>query len=172
VREDAARIAIEQDTAVDDGVDAAELVRDEHDRQSERVRERRDQSIDLGGGDRVQPGRWLVQKHQRRFESERPRDRRALAHAAGQVGGRDVLGSVEANETELRANHGTDRVSRKIRPAFERKRDVVAERHRPEQCALLEHHSERRPRRAQPRRTDAGDRDVAREDGFEADQRA
>ena len=104
------RALVEHDHAVGDREDARELVRDDHERDAEVVGQPPDQRVELGRGDRVEPGRRLVEEQDRRVERHRARDRRALLHAAGDLG-RQVAGELlEPDELELHPRDQVDRV--------------------------------------------------------------
>src|ERR1043165_4630626 len=68
---DPAVFSIEQDAAIDDREDAAELVRDDHDGEIVKVGEVANQHVDLRGRDRIETRRRLVEEHERRIERER-----------------------------------------------------------------------------------------------------
>ena len=92
----------------------------------------------------IEPGRRLVEEQERRIERQRARDAGALLHAAGELGGEMVLEAFQAHEPELRAHDDVDRLRVEVAPLAKRKRDVLGERHRPEQRARLEQHAEAR----------------------------
>ena len=87
-------VALDQDAlladhrdSVDDGGKRVEIVGYHDHGQAQSVSEVGDQRVERGGGDRVEPRRRLVEEEDLRIERQRARERRALDHAAGQLGG-------------------------------------------------------------------------------------
>ena len=64
---------------VADGVERVEVVGDQEDGEVEPLLEPQDQFVERGRGDRVEPGRRLVEEQQLRIERQRPRQPGALA---------------------------------------------------------------------------------------------
>jgi hypothetical protein len=117
----------------------------------------------------IQPRRRLVEEQERRIERQCARDASALLHTAGDLGGEMVLEAFQAHEAELRAHDDIDRLRVEVAPLAKRKRDVLGERHRPEQRTGLEQHAEAR-RSQLLGRGRAVDQHEARERQVETDQ--
>ena len=67
--------------------DRVQIVRDHDDSQLQLLLQIQYQLVELGGADRVEPGRRLIEEQQARIERQRPGQRRTLDHAAGQLAG-------------------------------------------------------------------------------------
>ena len=158
--DDALLAAVEHDHAVGDREDARQLVRDDDERDAEVARESPDQRVELGGRDRIEARRRLVEEQDHRIERHRARDRRALLHAARDLR-RQVAGErTEADERQLHPRDQLDLVGREVRVLLERQPHVLGERHRAEQRARLVHDADLAQDRA-PRVAFGGDDVVA-----------
>ncbi len=103
-----------------------------------------DECVELRRAHRVETGRWLVEEKERRIERQRARDAGTLLHAARDLRREVMLEPLEPHEPQLRADDGLDRAAIEAGPLAERQRDIVEERHRPEERARLEEHPVRR----------------------------
>jgi hypothetical protein len=101
-----------------------------------------DQLVEERRADRVEAGVGLVEEHDLGIEHERPRQARALAHAAGDLAGQLVLGADQADQVHLLHDDVTDLGLRLLGVLAQRERDVVVEVHRAEHGAVLEQHAE------------------------------
>ena len=122
---------IEIDHAVGDPEDARELMGDDDEAHAERPPEVEDQVVQAMRGDRVEPGRRLVEEQDRRVQSHRARDRGPLGHAAADRRRQEVLEAGEARpgpacrrrRPQRRASRGRYRARaawRRSRPASSR----------------------------------------------------
>jgi hypothetical protein len=90
----------------------------------------------------VEAGGRLVEQHHLGVERQGPRDRGALAHAVGQLGGvaLGVLGHVDLGQAPAGL---IDRgAPRQLVMDPQRQRDVLGQGHRVEQGRALEHHAD------------------------------
>ena len=107
--------------------------------QPERLLQRLDQRVEIARRDRIETRGRLVEKHDRRIERERARQRHALGHAAGQFGRKLV--AVLRPEPDHFELGGGDLVHQRIRQHeifAHRKLDVLPHGQRGKQRALLE----------------------------------
>src|SRR5690606_3450557 len=65
--------------------DGIQIVRDHHDGQSKLALKINQQLVERRRADRVQPGRGLIEKQQRRVERQRPGERGPLDHSPGEL---------------------------------------------------------------------------------------
>ena len=93
--------------------------------------------VDLGRGNRIEPGARLVDEQDRRVERHRPRQPGALLHAAGQIAGHLVVRRLEADGGELLPRLLAHVAARELRVPSQRERDVVADRHRIKERRIL-----------------------------------
>ncbi len=146
--------AIQHDAAVGNRQDRGKLVRHHDECRAEILAQVEDQPIEAGGGDRVEPGRRLVEQQQRRIERHRPRDAGAPRHAAGDLRRHQRGGIAQADQAELHPRHRLAAFRRQVGEHLQRQHDVLEQRHRAEQRARLEHHADPalHARAAPPRR--------------------
>ena len=76
------RLSVEENHAVSDAEKAPELVRYQHDGDSQAVPQRQHELVKASRAERIQPGGRFVQEEDRRIERERARDPRACASTA------------------------------------------------------------------------------------------
>ena len=100
------------------------------------------QLVEAGRGDRIQPGRRLVQKQQRGIERQRPRQRGALDHAAGELR-RQLRAGVErqADHAQAQLRQRLERRVRSVEVLADRQLHVLGDGQRAEQRAVLERHA-------------------------------
>ena len=95
------RGGVEVDHPIGDAEDARELMGDDDEAHRERPPQIEDQVVETVRGDRVEPGRRLVQEQDRRVQGHRSRDRRPLGHAAADRRRQEVLEAGEADQSQL-----------------------------------------------------------------------
>ena len=81
---------------VADRKQAVEIVRDHEDGQAQGLLQRADEIVEIAGRNGIESRGRFVEKDDLRVERERPRQRNALGHAAGQLGGQLVGGFLAA----------------------------------------------------------------------------
>ena len=135
--------AIEQHHSIGDAERAVHLVGHHDAGHAELAVQIDDQLIDLGAGDRIEPGAGLVVKQHFRIQRNRPRQPGALLHAAGQLRGHLVGVLAQADQLELDLDHDLDRLFGQIGMLAQRQSDVVGHGHRVEQRAALKQHADR-----------------------------
>jgi hypothetical protein len=155
---DAARARRHDQNAVREGQRLVDTVGDEHDRLASRAPDAQQLLLEDDACLLVERAEWLVHQEDRPVVHERPRHRRALLHAAGEL--------VRERRPELReVGQGQQLVDtlapRLGRHAGDRQgiRDVVLHREPREDRGFLEDHA---------RRTVATDADIARGGGLQA----
>src|SRR5437867_5277100 len=126
-RDDPARPAVQHDAVSHDREDAPQLVRDDDRRRAEADVQGRDEVVELRGGDRIEAGRWLVEKQQRRVERQRARDPGSFLHAARDLRREVGLEALESNPAQLRPDDRGDRVAVEPPPLRQRELDVLSE---------------------------------------------
>src|SRR5450755_3932365 len=134
---DALDALVEHDYPVRHGVNTGELVGHDDKRDVQALCEAQDEQIELGRGNRVESGRRLVQKQDRRIEGHGARDRCALLHAATDLGGHVATECVEADQLELHLGNEIDGIVVERRVFLERQADVFQQRHRAKQRTAL-----------------------------------
>ena len=127
---------------VADRKQAVEIVRDHEHSEAERLLQRADEIVEIAGGNRVEARGRLVEEHDLRIERERPRQRDALGHAAGQLG-RQFVGSFrrQADERQLLQRESVERRLGQAQMLAHRRLDVLPHGQAREQRALLEQHA-------------------------------
>src|SRR5262245_45796542 len=106
--DDAARLSVDHDAVANDREDAPELVRDDDRRHAETGVQCRDEVVELGGRDRIEARRRLVEEEERRVERQRARDARPLLYAAGGVRREVVIEPLEADQEEVQGVDHSD----------------------------------------------------------------
>jgi hypothetical protein len=89
------------------------------------------------GADRIEAGRWLVEKQDVRVQRHRARQAGPLAHAAAELRRIEVLEAREAHQRELERRDVADRGRGQLGELLDRQPDVLGERHRAPQRAFL-----------------------------------
>ena len=98
--------------------------------------------VELGGADRIEAGGGLVEEDDVGIERERARERHALDHAAGQLGGIFAAHvGVKADHFQLGHRDLLDEPRRQIEIFADRELHVLQRRKRREQRALLEQYA-------------------------------
>ena len=101
-----------------------------------------DQLVEFRGADRVEARRRLVEEDQLRIERKRPRQRRALDHAARQFRRKFVRRvRLEADELDLEHGELVHEALRKIARLPHRHLNVLLHRQAGKQRAVLEQHA-------------------------------
>ena len=120
--------------------------------QPQRLLQRLDQRVEIAGGDRIEARGRLVEEHDLGIERERARQRHALGHAAGQLGGK-LVAVVRRQPDHLELGDGdlVHQPLRQVEILAHRKLDVLPHGERGEQRALLEQDAPA-PRAMAPRR--------------------
>jgi hypothetical protein len=109
IGDDAFGAFVEHDHPVGDRVNGGELVRDDDEGDAQALRQSQDQLVELGRGDRVEPGRWLVEEQDHRVERHRARDRGALLHAPADLGRHVAAKGIEPDQLQF---HPRDQIHR------------------------------------------------------------
>ena len=91
-----------------------------------------DQLIDLGAGDRIEPGAGLVIKENFRVQRDGASQAGTLFHPAGKLRGHLVGVLAQADQLELDLHHDLDRLFLQVGVLAQRQRDVIGHRHRVE----------------------------------------
>ena len=91
---------VEHRDAGADGVRAAHVVRDDDARDAESVAHADHELVDDGAGHRVEARGRLIVQDVLRAQRDRARDADALAHAAGQLGGKALVDVRQVDEVE------------------------------------------------------------------------
>ncbi len=120
-------------------------MRHHHDRGPEAGPKVEDQLVEPPSRHRIQPRRRFVEKEDLRIEGQRSGERRALLHAAADLRGFEIIESAEADEGKFHPSDAPDFAGRQARVLAERQRDVFQQRHRAEEGAALEEHSDAPP---------------------------
>ena len=101
-----------------------------------------DQFVELGGADRIEARGRLVEEDDVGIERQRTRQRDALDHAAGQLGGIFAAHvGVEPDHFQLGERDLLDQARRQVEIFADRELHVLQHRERGEQRALLEQHA-------------------------------
>src|SRR6266496_2915814 len=133
-----------RDTAAD-GEQRGEIVGDDDDGDAEAPVQLRDQRVDATRDERIEVGGRLVEKQDSRIEREGARERRALDHSARKLGRKlDARVRLEPGELELHRRNPFLIFRWKLRMLAQRQHDVLGDRKRRKQCALLEQHADER----------------------------
>ncbi len=95
-------VLLQHGDAVGDPHQAVDVVGDHHDREPQRIAERRDQLVERRGADRIEPGGRFIEQHDVGIEGQRAGEAGALAHASGELRGQ-LVGGIrrQADEPEL-----------------------------------------------------------------------
>src|SRR5581483_423049 len=133
---------VEERHPIGDEEGAREVVRHDDRGEAEALLEVADQVVDLRRGDGVEAGRRLVVEERLRLERERARERRALAHAARELGRHEPFRAGEVDHLEHAAHARGVLVARPDAVLAERVDDVLADGEGVEERAHLEEHPE------------------------------
>ena len=109
---------VEHEATVGNGQDRRQFMRHHHEGQAEIAPQVEDQPVEPGRGDRIEPGRGLVEQQQRRVERQRPGDRRPLGHAAGNLRRQQRRRIGQPDQAELQPRHPAARRAAAGRCAF------------------------------------------------------
>lgn len=133
----------EKSDAVGNAPQRIEIVGDDQHRQPESGAQFEHQLVKSGGTERIEAGGRLVEQQQLGIERQRPRHRRPLDHAAGELV-RQFVGGIgrQAGERDLQPCQLIDQPRRQRRVLLQRQGDVLAHAERGKQRPLLEHHAE------------------------------
>lgn len=121
-----------------DGIKRIEIMRDHADGQIEAGAQAKDQLIELGRAERIQPCGGFVQQQNGRVHHQSTRQSRAFFHASGQLARKLVVGVIgKAHEIDLHANDGFAHFLRNRGEFTQGKGDVVADAQGGKKRALL-----------------------------------
>ena len=132
---------VDENHAVGDEESAGELVRHDDDRHVKRLLEFENELIDSSGDDGIEAGRRFVEKKNFRIHGEGAGDGCALFHSAAQLRRNVILVAGKTDLIEFEAKHDVDRGIFEFGVFAQRKRDVFANGHGPEQCSALKRHA-------------------------------
>ncbi len=135
--DDPAAALVEHDHPVGDIVDAGQLMGDDDEGDPQAAGQLQDKLVEFGRGDRVQPGRRLVEKEDLRIEGHRPGDPRPLLHPAAELAGQ-VIG-IAAQPDQAQLHHGDQFAGgrRQMGQLLHGEADVLQQGHRAEQRPAL-----------------------------------
>src|SRR5258706_863291 len=120
-----------------------DVVRHEDGRRAEPFVQVGDQAVDRHRRDRVEAGRRLVVEEDVRLQGDGPRERHALLHPARERGREEPQHvAPEVDEAEHLDDARLDLCLAHLRVLAEREGDVLEDRHRVEERAALEEHSD------------------------------
>src|SRR2546430_3069115 len=134
------RLGVEEPDVAGDREDAGQLRVPDHPRRAEAIAQLEDEVVQQLGADGVQARRRLVEEEDVGVERHGPGQAGALAHAAADLRGIELLEASQADQRELQRDELGDLRRREPRVLAERETDVLGQRQRaPERAALVQH---------------------------------
>src|SRR5438046_939730 len=134
------RLGVGEPAGAGDSEAAGQILGHDHHRRAEAIAQLEDEVVQQLGADGVQARRRLVEEEDVGVERHGPGQAGALAHAAADLRGIELLEASQADQRELQRDELGDLRRREPRVLAERETDVLGQRQRaPERAALVQH---------------------------------